>query len=193
MLIVKMVASLIIIFSTSMIGFNLAARFSTRKTSLQDFQTALTILESEINYAANTLDTAMTIIANCVGNQVGEFSIQVANKMKDSNCTSKTFESTLHMFSTYLCLEQRDIHILCNFAATLGKSNNKWRLSMGIDLVFQIAAIGIIVAVLNQVLIRSGREEQAMLTTLAGLIVVLFMIIQQISLLFDTVKTVFRL
>jgi len=64
---------------------------------------------------------------------------------------------------------------------------------MGVDLIFQIAAIGIIVAVLNQVLIRSGREEQAMLTTLAGLIVVLFMIISQISNLFDTIKSVFHL
>ncbi len=64
---------------------------------------------------------------------------------------------------------------------------------MGVDLIFQIAAIGIIVAVLNQLLIRSGREEQAMLTTLAGLIVVLMMIINQISTLFDTIKTVFSL
>ncbi len=64
---------------------------------------------------------------------------------------------------------------------------------MGVDLIFQIAAIGIIVAVLNQVLIRSGREEQAMLTTLAGLIVVLFMIIGQINTLFDTIKSVFSL
>ena len=58
---------------------------------------------------------------------------------------------------------------------------------------FKIAAIGIIVAVLNQLLIRSGREEQAMMTTLAGLIVVLMMIISEISTLFDTVKSVFGL
>lgn len=64
---------------------------------------------------------------------------------------------------------------------------------MDINLVFRIAAIGIIVSVLNQVLIRSGREEQATMTTLAGLIVVLFMIIQQISRLFDTVKSMFGL
>ncbi len=64
---------------------------------------------------------------------------------------------------------------------------------MGVDLIFQIAAIGIIVAVLNQLLIRSGREEQAMMTTLAGLIVVLFILIGQISTLFDTIKTVFNL
>ena len=64
---------------------------------------------------------------------------------------------------------------------------------MDVDLIFKIAAIGIIVAVLNQVLIRSGREDQAMMTTLAGLIVVLLMIIQQISDLFSTIKSLFGL
>lgn len=64
---------------------------------------------------------------------------------------------------------------------------------MEIDLVFKIAAIGIIVAVLNQLLIRSGREDQAMMTTLAGLIVVLSMLVQQISDLFVTIKSLFAL
>ena len=64
---------------------------------------------------------------------------------------------------------------------------------MDVNFIFKIAAIGIIVAVLNQVLIRSGREEQAMMTTLAGLIVVLMMIIVQINTLFETVKSVFGL
>ena len=64
---------------------------------------------------------------------------------------------------------------------------------MDVDLIFKIAAIGILVAVLNQLLIRSGREEQAMLTSLAGLIVVLTMLIYEISGLFDTVKEVFGL
>lgn len=64
---------------------------------------------------------------------------------------------------------------------------------MDIDLIFKIAAIGIIVAVLNQLLIRSGREEQALMTTLAGLIVVLMMIIQEIDLLFNTIKSIFNL
>ncbi|MDD6659795.1 MAG: stage III sporulation protein AC [Eubacteriales bacterium] len=64
---------------------------------------------------------------------------------------------------------------------------------MDINFIFKIAAIGIIVAVLNMVLIRSGREEQAMLTTLAGVIVVLMMIIPQISELFSTVKSLFDL
>ena len=64
---------------------------------------------------------------------------------------------------------------------------------MDVDMIFKIAAIGIIVAVLNQVLIRSGREEQAMMTTLAGLIVVLMMLIGEISTLFEQVKSVFDL
>ena len=61
---------------------------------------------------------------------------------------------------------------------------------MQIDLIFKVAAIGIIVAVLGQLLIRSGREEQAMLTTLAGLIVVLMIIVEQIGALFNTIKSV---
>ena len=64
---------------------------------------------------------------------------------------------------------------------------------MEVDLIFQIAAIGIIVGVLNQLLVRSGREEQAMMTTLAGLIVVLMMIIREIDALFQAVKSIFSL
>ncbi|MCI9514489.1 MAG: stage III sporulation protein AC [Oscillospiraceae bacterium] len=63
---------------------------------------------------------------------------------------------------------------------------------MDIDLVFKIAAIGIIVAVLNQLLIRSGREEQALMTTLAGLVVVLMILVQEISNLFSLIKTLFQ-
>ena len=64
---------------------------------------------------------------------------------------------------------------------------------MDVDLIFKIAAIGIIVAVLNQLLIRSGREQQAMMTTLAGLIVVLMMIINEIDALFQAIKSIFGL
>ena len=64
---------------------------------------------------------------------------------------------------------------------------------MDINLLFKIAAIGILVAVLHQVLVRAGREDQAMMTTLAGLIVVLMMIINEINTLFETVKTIFGL
>ncbi len=62
---------------------------------------------------------------------------------------------------------------------------------MNVDFIFKIAAIGIIVAVLSLVLSRSGREEQAMMTTLAGLIVVLLMLVRQIAELFTTIETLF--
>jgi stage III sporulation protein AC len=64
---------------------------------------------------------------------------------------------------------------------------------MDVDLIFRVAAIGIIITVLNQVLVRSGREEQAMLTTLTGLVVVLLMVVDVIADLFETVKAVFGL
>ena len=64
---------------------------------------------------------------------------------------------------------------------------------MDVDLIFKIAAIGILVAVLNLILVRSGRDEQALLTPLAGLIVVLMRLLQQISDLFDLVKRLFSL
>lgn len=64
---------------------------------------------------------------------------------------------------------------------------------MEINLLFKIAAIGILVAVLHQVLVRAGREDQAMMTTLAGLIIVLTIVIREISTLFTTVRTIFSL
>ena len=70
-------------------------------------------------------------------------------------------------------------------------NDNYITLSMDIDLIFKIAAIGIIVSILNQVLSRSGREEQATMTTLAGLVVVLMLVAQEIADLFQLVKTLF--
>ena len=64
---------------------------------------------------------------------------------------------------------------------------------MDINLLFKIAAIGILVAVLQQVLVRAGREDQAMMTTLAGLVIVLTMVIKEISVLFNTVRGLFNL
>ena len=64
---------------------------------------------------------------------------------------------------------------------------------MDVDLIFKIAAVGILVAVLNQLQVRSGREEQAMMTTLAGLVVVMMILVQEISGLFQLIKTLFDL
>ncbi len=64
---------------------------------------------------------------------------------------------------------------------------------MNIDLLFKIAAIGILVAVIHQVLVKAGRDDQAMMTTLAGLVIVLSIVIKEISTLFETVRTLFSL
>ena len=64
---------------------------------------------------------------------------------------------------------------------------------MNVDLLFKIAAIGILVAVLHQVLVRAGREEQAMMTTLAGVIIVLSILVKEISNLFNSVRVIFNL
>ena len=72
----------------------------------------------------------------------------------------------------------------------INRERNK---GMDINLLFKIAAIGILVAVLHQVLVRAGREDQAMMTTLAGLVIVLSMVIQEISSLFQSVRTLFDL
>lgn len=63
---------------------------------------------------------------------------------------------------------------------------------MEIDLIFKIAAVGIVVSILNQVLVRSGREEQATMTSLAALVVVLMIVVQKIAALFDLVKDLFQ-
>lgn len=64
---------------------------------------------------------------------------------------------------------------------------------MNVDLIFKIAGVGIVVAVLNQLLVRSGREEQALLTTIAGLVVVLYVLTSEIGNLFDSIKQIFDL
>ncbi|MDD6214036.1 MAG: stage III sporulation protein AC [Firmicutes bacterium] len=64
---------------------------------------------------------------------------------------------------------------------------------MNVELIFQIAGVGIVVAVLNQLLIRSGREEQALLTTIAGLIVVFYVLTREIGNLFEAIKQIFNL
>ena len=63
---------------------------------------------------------------------------------------------------------------------------------MNVDLIFQIAGVGIVVAVLNQLLVRAGREEQALLTTIAGLVVVLVILTTEIGNLFETIKRIFN-
>ena len=81
-------------------------------------------------------------------------------------------------------------HVLIEWS--MSKFYRSEALTMDVDLIFKIAAIGILVAVLNQLLIRSGREEQGLMVVLAGLVIVLMMLVQKISDLFELVKTLFH-
>ena len=69
----------------------------------------------------------------------------------------------------------------------------RFRVKLNVDLIFQIAGVGIVVAVINQLLSRAGRDEQALLITIAGLVVVLFMLTEQIGTLFESIKRIFNL
>lgn len=62
---------------------------------------------------------------------------------------------------------------------------------MNTDIIFKLAAIGILVAIINQLLVKSGRDEQAMITVIAGLIVAMLVMIEQVGVLFDTIKSTF--
>jgi stage III sporulation protein AC len=64
---------------------------------------------------------------------------------------------------------------------------------MNVDLIFKIAAVGILVAVINQVLLKAGREEMAMMTTLTGIVIVLLMVVNLINQLFQSIKSIFKL
>ena len=86
----------------------------------------------------------------------------------------------------------RDYNTVCGGKPSRGGHHERG-MDMEVELIFRIAAIGILVAVLNQVLIRAGRDEQAMMTTLAGLVVVLMMVVQEIADLFALVKNLFGL
>lgn len=85
-----------------------------------------------------------------------------------------------------------ELHIPFQAGIRWDKTTQRRQEHMDVDLIFKIAAIGIIVAVLNQLLVRSGREEQAMMTTLAGLVVVLMIMVREISALFALIKELFR-
>lgn len=91
------------------------------------------------------------------------------------------------------CLVSNKIMLENPYTNLIKTGSKKGLIKMEVDLIFKIAAIGIIVAVLNQLLKRAEREEQAMMTTLAGLIVVLMMIVNQIGDLFETIKKIFGL
>ena len=116
--------------------------------------------------------------------------IELTDKFIDSQIekAQQEYEKNNKLYKTL----RSSFRISINYCVNL-KSKEKGENYMDINLLFKIAAIGILVAVLHQVLVRAGREDQAMMTTLAGLVIVLTMVIKEISTLFDSVRTLFNL
>jgi stage III sporulation protein AC len=101
-------------------------------------------------------------------------------------------KKSLVIFKNKILSKEYDVmnHKIISFSVNM---RGEFRMDINVDIIFKIAAIGIIVAVLNQVLTRAGREDQAMMTTLAGIIVVLLLIVHMINDFFIAVKTLFQL
>ena len=132
-----------------------------------------------------------------LGKMLGETDIQgqvsqieLTDKFVDTQIekAQREYEKNEKLYKTLRCSVRSCISY--NTDLTI---KNKGERVMDINLLFKIAAIGILVAVLHQVLVRAGREDQAMMTTLAGLVIVLTMVIKEISVLFDSVRTLFNL
>lgn len=123
-MIAKVIGSIMVIFSTALIGFNYASALEKRKRSLMDFQTALTMLESEISFAANPLATAFLAISKNIPSPVGSFFYDIAQLIeKHSLNIQKTWNNTLQKYVKALCLTQADVEIILTFAAQMGKTD----------------------------------------------------------------------
>ena len=116
--------------------------------------------------------------------QIGEAN---SEKLKNQKLYRTLRNDSRARYCNYISLKSKEREEICCFYTSI------YIKKMDINLLFKIAAIGILVAVLQQVLARAGREDQAMMTTLAGLVIVLTMVIKEISTLFSTVRTIFSL
>lgn len=124
---IKFLASVLIVLTTTMIGYDFSMWLSKRKNSLSDLTCALTIFESEISFAANPLEIALMTTGSCLDSKVGEFFKSVSTAIKEQKEISikKIFNVELKKFAPLLCLDKADIHILKSFFSTLGISNKE--------------------------------------------------------------------
>lgn len=119
----KIVGILLIVGATTRIGFALAARLERRKNSLLCFKDALSLLESEIGFAQNSLARACKNIGNTLTPPVGAFFLDVHDKLSRGISTEQAWEELLGQYRQTLCLTAADIQLLRSFAARLGKSD----------------------------------------------------------------------
>lgn len=122
---IKLVGAILTIGATSRLGFIFAARLERRKNTLIGFKDALSLLESEIGFAQNSLCKAFYNISRTIPPPVGSFFSDIYEKLSEGADTCQTWEKTLARHSGALCLTGADIDTLVSFAARLGRSDTE--------------------------------------------------------------------
>ena len=204
----RLLGSVLVLGATLWFGAYFAAKEKYRLQELAELERAILLLQSQIAYLSAPLTEVLESISWKAEGVIGEIFAQAAAVMAERERASaeEIWTEAWSKKRNQIFLTAEDLDMVLSFGKTLGyldKAQQEGSICLllryldealaQINIVFRIAAVGILVAVLHQVLMRAGREEQAMLTTLAGLVVVLFWVIQYISQLFDTVQTLFQL
>ena len=125
-MLIKIIGSAIIIISTAMIGFSFASKLEKRKRTLGDFLSALTMLETEIDFASNPLKTAFSAISTALDSEVGLFFGDIAQSMDSGKIgTKRIWDDSLAAHTPAMSLTTADIEILSAFAVQLGKTDRE--------------------------------------------------------------------
>ena len=166
----KLIGSVMIFGSCAALGLNARRELRRRVAAADAMLLALRLMENEITAHRTPMPEIIDLLAKNENAVIRQIFSGVRRRMRERSGLSLHRGRSARYSGA--CLKRR------------GKT-------MDVDLIFRIAAVGILVAVLGQLLTRSGRDEQALMTTLAGLIVVLMLIVEQISRLFSMMKSVF--
>ena len=185
MWVIKYITLTLIFGGTSFIGILIAKKYSNRLKELQEIKKALHMLEVKMKFTYMSIPVIFREIETQVYGNIAKIFGNCAEKIEYMPA-EKAWNESIYNSNTNLLPKDKEV---LNGLGQMIKDGAK----MDINLLFKIAAIGILVAVLHQVLVRAGREDQAMMTTLAGLVIVLTMVIKEISTLFNTVRTIFNL
>lgn len=173
---------------------NIASIFINASKKMQD-QTATLAWIQALEEANTSMNNEDLDVIKGLGKLLGKTDIE--GQVSQIELTDKFLDTQIEKAEKEY-IKNEKLYKTLRSSIWVSSSNSSYiekqrRRFMDINLLFKIAAIGILVAVLHQVLVRAGREDQAMMTTLAGLVIVLTMVIKEISVLFDTVRTLFNL
>ena len=190
----RILGALCILIGAGAAGFGFAASVRRQARQLGELCAALEAMRCEIEYRMTPLPQLLEQLAQTCATPVGELLLHWSRMLSDGDGATVSYALRRAMESVRgLELPPQAVQELSDHRYLRGtRAGRDFIVAMEIDLIFKIAAVGIIVSILNQVLVRSGREEQATMTSLAGLVVVLMIVVQRIADLFDLVKNLFH-